>query len=92
MEFSKKILYIVGILTTAVVIATFVVMWYTQNVEPLQVLIPAIFAEAAAGTGFYYWKAKTENKIKITKQLILDVADQHGIENAIEIARVCFHD
>lgn len=32
------------------------------------VLIPAIFGEAATATGFYYSKAKTENRIKLRRQ------------------------
>ena len=50
-EFSKLILYVVGAVT----------------VEPLAYLIPAIFAELATATGFYYSKAKAENRIKLRK-------------------------
>lgn len=35
---------------------------------PLAYLIPAIFAELATATGFYYSKAKAENRIKLRKQ------------------------
>ena len=28
-------------------------------------LIPAVFTEMASATGFYFWKAKAENKIKL---------------------------
>ncbi len=31
-------------------------------------LIPAVFAETAAATGFYYSKAKAENRIKLRKK------------------------
>lgn len=34
----------------------------------LAYLIPAIFAELATATGFYYSKAKAENRIKLRKQ------------------------
>lgn len=33
----------------------------------LAYLIPAVFAELATGTGFYYSKAKAENRIKLRK-------------------------
>ena len=45
----------------------------TENLEPLIYLIPSTAAEVATGTGFYYSKAKAENKIKLNKK--------YGIEN-----------
>ena len=34
----------------------------------LAYLIPSVFTELTAATGFYYWKARTENKIKLLKK------------------------
>lgn len=90
LEFSKKIFYIVTSVTIAVVIFSLFAIWETKNLDPLNVLIPSVFTEFAAATGFYYVKAAIENKVKIMKQLVLDIADEYGIENAIEIARTCF--
>ena len=59
-EFSKLILYVVGAFTL-------IMVWKTENLEPLAYLIPAIFAELATATGFYYSKAKAENRIKLRK-------------------------
>ena len=39
----------------------------TKDLSPLAYLIPAIFAELATATGFYYSKAKAENRIKLRK-------------------------
>lgn len=44
-----------------------IMVWKTENLEPLAYLIPAIFAELATATGFYYSKAKAENRIKLRK-------------------------
>lgn len=46
---------------------TLIMVWKTENLEPLAYLIPAIFAELATATGFYYSKAKAENRIKLRK-------------------------
>nr|DAG65731.1 MAG TPA: hypothetical protein [Caudoviricetes sp.]DAL98477.1 MAG TPA: hypothetical protein [Caudoviricetes sp.] len=43
-------------------------VWRTSNTDALAYLIPAIFGEAATATGFYYSKAKTENRIKLRRQ------------------------
>ena len=39
-------------------------IWITMDTSALAYLIPAVFAEMASATGFYYTKAKAENKIK----------------------------
>ncbi len=38
-----------------------------MDLSPLSYLIPAAFGELATATGFYYNKAKAENKIKLMK-------------------------
>lgn len=67
MEFSKKILIVVSIATLLIVVASFVLMWRTMDLSPLSYIITGIFAELASATGFYYWKAKNENMVKLTK-------------------------
>lgn len=66
-EFSKLILLITGIFAVIVTIFTMVIVCRTGDTSALGYLIPAIFAEVATATGFYYSKAKSENRIKLTK-------------------------
>lgn len=66
-EFSKLILIVVGAVTVLVVAFTLIMVWRTNDLSPLGYLIPAVFAELAAATGFYYSKAKAENRIKLRK-------------------------
>lgn len=66
-EFSKVLLGCVGAVTLVVTAFTLIMVWKTENLEPLAYLIPAIFAELATATGFYYSKAKAENRIKLRK-------------------------
>ena len=61
MEFSKKIFTGVTIGTTIVTVFTLVMVWRTQDMSILAYLIPAVFAELATATGFYYKKAQKEN-------------------------------
>lgn len=56
-----------GAVTVGVTAFTLIMVWKTENLEPLAYLIPAIFAELATATGFYYSKAKAENRIKLRK-------------------------
>lgn len=64
-EFSKKIFYMITVFTTIVIIFSMLLMWKTQDTSALSYLITAVFGEFATATGFYYWKARSENSIKI---------------------------
>ena len=81
--FSK--LLVLGVCVTALIITIFscVAMWYFNNIDPLCYLIPAVFAECATVTGFYSYKAKAENEIKLDTQRKLITAiirEQAGID------------
>lgn len=67
-EFSKLIMLVVGAVTIVVTAFSLFMMWRTCDLSPLAYLIPAVFAELSVGTGFYYSKAKAENRIKLRKQ------------------------
>jgi len=65
MEFSKKIFFGISLMVSLVVLFSLYMIWETKDLYPLGYLIPAIFAEMSIATGFYFNKAKAENKIKI---------------------------
>lgn len=65
MEFSKKILIAVFVATLIIVVCAMGMSYMTQTTDVYAYLIPAIFAELGIGTGFYYWKSKKENEIKL---------------------------
>lgn len=72
-EFSKLILICAGAVTVLVTAFTFIMVWRTNDLSPLAYLIPAVFAELATATGFYYSKAKAENRIKLRKKYGADI-------------------
>ena len=67
-EFSKLIMLAVGAVTIIVTAFTLFMVYKTQDLSPLAYLIPAVFTELSVGTGFYYSKAKAENRIKLRKK------------------------
>ena len=67
-EFSKLIFMGVSIVTIAITVFSCRMIWLTMDTSALAYLIPAVFAEMASATGFYYTKAKAENKIKLMAQ------------------------
>ena len=64
-EFSKLIFVGVSVLTISIVVFSCYMIRLTMDTSVLAYLIPAVFTEMASATGFYYWKAKAENKIKL---------------------------
>ena len=67
-EFSKKIIIFMTVFTVIITVYSLALMWKTGDTSPLAYLIPSVFAEYATATGFYYWKARAENKIKLMRQ------------------------
>lgn len=72
-EFSKVLIASVGAVTLVVTAFTLAVVWRTGDTSPRAYLIPAVFAELATATGFYYSKAKAENRIKLRKKYGADI-------------------
>lgn len=67
-SFSKLMFLGIAIVTVLVTIFSCVAMWYFNNIDPLIYLIPSIFTECAVVSGFYSYKAKAENEIKLDTQ------------------------
>lgn len=70
-EFSKVIITTINITTALVVVASFALMFYTGDLSALPVIVTGCFTELASATGFYYWKAKNENMIKLGLFILL---------------------
>lgn len=87
-EFSKKIFYIITTLTVVIIFYSMALMWKTEDASALAYLIPAIFTELATCTAFYYWKARTENKIKLEKKYkvkIKEDTEDEFIDDEVEL-------
>ncbi len=66
-EFSKKIFIGVAAVNIILIAFSLYMMYKTGDLSPLAYIIPAAAAKMATATGFYYSKAKAENKIKLMK-------------------------
>lgn len=80
-EFSKIIMIVVGAVTFIVTAFTLIIVFITGDTSPLAYLIPAVFAEFATATGFYYYKAKSENQIKLRKKYGAEIYNDTKGEN-----------
>ena len=84
LEFSKKIFIIVIIILIAVIVYSMALMWKTDNCDGLNVLIPSVFTLANVCVGFYYWKAKMENIIKLSKENDMTIEEVKELEQEID--------
>ena len=80
-EFSKVIILLALTINVAVVVFSCVAMWHTGDLSALCYLIPSVSAEVATATGFYYSKAKVENRIKLMAAYGVEASEQSFSEN-----------
>ena len=69
MEFSKKILifsYLIAIILTTF---TCYCVYKNLDISYLSNITVTSWAEVSVGNAFYYWKARSENKIKLLQSL-----------------------
>ena len=67
-EFSKVICIGVILIDIAVTVFALYMVYNTGDLSPLAYVIPSTAGAAATALGFYYSKAKAENKIKLMQQ------------------------
>ena len=92
MEVSKRIL-VASWLSTIILTAIAVIGSFSEiDSSNLTTLAGMGWTELTAAHGFYYWKAKNENRAKGTQKLIKKLADKHGIEAVARLAEIIFKD
>lgn len=67
-EFSKIIIVYSNAFLLLVTILSFILMFKVGDLTPLTYIIPSVATGAATSCGFYFWKSKAENIIKLRKQ------------------------
>lgn len=90
---SKRLLWTsyatAGVLTIILVTATLI---SDHDLTALATITGLSWGEVTAVTAFYLWKAKAENKIKITKQMVEELADKYGLEAVSGLLSTIFTD
>jgi len=88
MEFSKKILIASWCATVILTITVVIGSFLSLSMDAVSVIASLSWAELTAAHGFYYWKAKNENRIKITQQMMKDWARRYGVESVATLAEI----
>ena len=79
-EFSKRIFNIVITLFIIVIFYAMALMWKTNATDGLMYLIPAVGTLASVTIGFYYWKAKMENMVKLSKENDMSIDEIKSVQ------------
>ena len=83
-EFSKKIFNIVITLFIIVLFYSMALMWKVGTTDGLMYLIPAVGTLASVTVGFYFWKSKMENMIKLSKENNITLDEVKEIESNMD--------
>lgn len=75
-------------LTGLVAVCTFLML----DTSGLVALAGLAWGELTVAHGFYFWKAKNENRAKGSCQLVRHLAEKYGIDAAARFAELIFKD
>lgn len=75
-ETSKVFVYLILAAAAVVVGAAFLLMAKTGDISALGEIIIGVFGLASVATGFYFNKAKAENKIKLKKDNNIPLSEE----------------
>lgn len=87
---SKIILFVDFLVALALTTLVVVGSYLSKDVSEITPIALGWDAQLAVAVGFYFWKAKNENRAKGVHKLIKDLAEQYGIENVARIAEIIF--
>lgn len=91
MEFSKIAFICTTVLFGSVIAGSFALMWYTGTTDALPHLITSTAGLTTTSVGFYFWKAKVENVIKISKENDVSISEINDIDGKLNVDS-CFTD
>jgi hypothetical protein len=69
METSKKIILVSYIMMISITLFAMVSFFLGYDVNGLNILLGLTWGEVTAANSFYFWKARAENKIKLSKSV-----------------------
>lgn len=91
-EFSKLIVSIAVLINLIIVVWLCYMAYITQDTTPLCYLAVGDGGALATCCGFYYWKAKNENRYKHTERIVEKFAEKFGIDSAIVLVETILKD
>lgn len=88
MECSKKIL----IFSYGMLIFLIFVFLFASDKSSAATVLCGWIVECGVATGFYFWKAKNENRSKYAVKFVRELADKYGIDGTARIIEAVLKD
>ena len=92
METSKKILAGSWAVFLTLLALCIILKFKGEDISDFVTLTLGSLGEVTAAHGFYYWKAKNENRAKGAQKLVKQLAAEYGIDAAARFAEIVFKD
>lgn len=90
---SKKVLATCWATTILLTVLCVLAFFLTdKDVTPLATVAGFAWGVTAADTAVYSWKAKAENKIKLTNTMVKELADKYGIDAVVSLLGITLSD
>lgn len=90
---SKKVLATCWATTIVLTLICVLAFFLTnKDVTPLATVAGFAWGVTAADTAVYSWKAKAENKIKLTNAMVAELADKYGIDAVVSLLGITLSD
>lgn len=88
LDCSKKIL----IFSYLVLVVLLVIHLTVADTASFATIVCAWIMECGAATGFYFWKAKNENRSKYALKFIRELAEQYGMDSVARVLETVLKD
>lgn len=89
---SKRILVFVLAVALSLAVAVTVGTFLKIDMTCVVAISAGWDALTLAAVGFYYWKAKNENRSKYAMRLVKELAREYGMENVVSLANTVLKD
>lgn len=86
---SKKIVvtsYVLTVLLSA--ICVYGCLFTDRDMAVVGTIAGLAWGETTAVNAFYFWKAKAENKIKLTQSMVQSMGEKYGIDAVVQLAEI----
>ena len=90
---SKKIVLSSYVITILLTLCTLAGSFLTdRDMSSVATITGLAWAETTASNAFYFWKAKNENRIKLTNQMVDALAEKYGIDAVVSFVGIVLKD
>ena len=92
MTTSKRIMLVNFVVAFILLVAVILGAFLNKDMSQVAAISIGWDAQLATSAGFYFWKAKNENRSKHAMTLVERLAEKYGIEHVVDLAQVVLKD